>query len=110
MQTINGMVDKLKDTLSRIFQPFKNAWASEGAATIESIKHALYGIKELLGAIGHSFMEVWTNGTGEAILTTILQILQNIFNLIGDIGITFADAWNAGGIGTAIVQALANAF
>ena len=110
MQTINGMVNKLKDTLSRIFQPFKNAWASEGAATIESIKHALYGIKELLGAIGHSFMEVWTNGTGEAILTTILQILQNIFNLIGDIGITFADAWNAGGIGTAIVQALANAF
>ena len=110
MQTINGMVNKLKDTLSKIFQPFKNAWASEGAATIESIKHALYGIKELLGAIGHSFMEVWTNGTGEAILTTILQILQNIFNLIGDIGITFADAWNAGGIGTAIVQALANAF
>ncbi len=110
MQTINSMVGKLKDTLSRIFQPFKNAWASEGAETIESIKHALYGIKELLGAIGHSFMEVWTNGTGEAILTTILQILQNIFNLIGDIGITFADAWNAGGIGTAIVQALANAF
>ncbi|MDQ0149358.1 hypothetical protein ACFO6R_10130 [Eubacterium multiforme] len=110
MQKINGMVEKLKDIISRIFQPFKAAWAREGAATIASIKYALHGIWELIRSIGHSFMEVWTNGTGEAILVVILQILQNIFNIIGDIGITFANAWNAGGIGTAIVQSLANAF
>lgn len=110
MQKINGMVKKLKDIISRIFQPFKAAWAREGAATIASIKYALHGIWELIRSIGHSFLEVWTNGTGEAILVVILQILQNIFNIIGDIGITFANAWNAGGIGTAIVQGLANAF
>ncbi|MEG0133917.1 hypothetical protein [Clostridium sp.] len=110
MKQINGMVEKLKDIISRIFQPFANAWAREGAATIASIKYALHGIWELIRSIGHSFMEVWTNGTGEAILVIILQILQNIFNIIGDIGTTFANAWNAGGIGTAIVQSLANAF
>ncbi|WP_024613657.1 membrane protein [Clostridium sp. Ade.TY] len=110
MQKINAMVEKLKDIISKIFQPFKNAWAREGAATIASIKYALHGIWELIRSIGHSFLEVWTNGTGEAILVVILQILQNIFNIIGDIGITFANAWNAGGIGTAIVQTLANAF
>lgn len=110
MQKINEMVEKLKDIISKIFQPFKNAWAREGAATIASIKYALHGIWELIKAIGSSFLEVWTNGTGEAILVVILQILKNIFNIIGDIAITFADAWNAGGIGTSIVQSLANTF
>lgn len=110
MQKINAMVEKLKDIISKIFQPFKNAWAREGVATIASIKYALLGIWELIKAIGSSFLEVWTNGTGEAILVVILQILQNIFNIIGDIAITFADAWNAGGIGTSIVQSLANTF
>ncbi|EGT0689890.1 hypothetical protein GW986_08890 [Clostridium perfringens] len=109
MQKINAMVEKLKDIISKIFQPFKNAWAREGAATIASIKYALHGVWELIKAIGISFLEVWTNGTGEEILVVILQILQNIFNIVGDIAITFADAWNAGGIGTAIVQSLANA-
>ena len=109
MQRINAMVEKLKDIISKIFQPFKNAWAREGAATITSIKYALHGVWELIKAIGISFLEVWTNGTGEKILVVILQILQNIFNIVGDIAITFADAWNAGGIGTAIVQSLANA-
>ena len=109
MQKINAMVEKLKDIISKIFQPFKNAWAREGAATITSIKYALHGVWELIKAIGISFLEVWTNGTGEEILVVILQILQNIFNIVGDIAITFADAWNAGGIGTAIVQSLANA-
>ncbi len=110
MQKINAMVEKLKNIISKIFQPFKNAWAREGAATIASIKYALHGIWELIKAIGSSFLEVWTNGTGEAILVVILQILQNIFNIIGDIAITFTNAWNAGGIGTSIVQSLANTF
>ncbi|KAB8118471.1 hypothetical protein FVB38_16685, partial [Clostridium perfringens] len=43
MQKINAMVEKLKDIISKIFQPFKNAWAREGAATIASIKYALHG-------------------------------------------------------------------
>lgn len=110
MQKINEMVEKIKDIISKIFQPFKNAWEREGVATIASMQYALHGIWELIKSIGSSFLEVWTNGTGEEILVVILQILQNIFNIIGDIAITFANAWNAGGIGTAIVQSLANAF
>ncbi|HHD2785037.1 TPA: hypothetical protein ACOTHR_002564 [Clostridium perfringens] len=110
MQKINEMVEKIKDIISKIFQPFKNAWEREGVATIASMQYALHGIWKLIKSIGSSFLEVWTNGTGEEILVVILQILQNIFNIIGDIAITFANAWNAGGIGTAIVQSLANAF
>ncbi|MBM7835954.1 flagellar biosynthesis chaperone FliJ [Clostridium sardiniense] len=110
MKKIDDMVAKLKDIISKIFQPFKAAWAREGSATIESIKYALHGIWYLIKSIGKSFLEVWTNGTGERILVVILQILQNIFNIIGDIATTFANAWNAGNIGTHIVQTLADAF
>ncbi|MBY0756509.1 hypothetical protein K5V21_13745 [Clostridium sardiniense] len=110
MKKINDMVAKLKGIISKVFQPFKVAWAREGAATIESIKYALHGIWYLIKSIGKSFLEVWTNGTGERILVVILQILQNIFNIIGDIATTFANAWNAGGVGTHIVQTLADAF
>ncbi|WP_142414387.1 hypothetical protein [Hathewaya massiliensis] len=109
-KAIENIINKLKAVLSSIFQPFKNAWAKEGQATIASIKYALHSILDLLGSIGKSMLTVWTNGTGEKILTVILQILQNIFNIIGDIASTFATAWNSGDIGTKIIQGLSNAF
>ncbi|WP_102400211.1 phage tail protein [Haloimpatiens massiliensis] len=107
-KAIEGMAKKVKAVLATIFQPFKNAWAKEGQATIASIKYALHSILDLLGSIGNSMLTVWSNGTGEAILTVILQILQDIFNIIGDISSTFTTAWNKGGIGTSIVQGIAN--
>lgn len=109
-KSTKAWVDKFKKLLSQIFQPFKNAWAKEGQSTITSMKYALNSILELIKSIGKSFLTVWTNGTGEAILVVILQILQNIFNIIGDIATTFANAWNSGDIGTHIVQTLADAF
>lgn len=100
--------NKFKSILSTIFQPFKQAWAKEGTNTINSIKYALSSVVDLIGSIGKSFATVWTNGTGEKIVSTILQILQNIFNIIGDIATTFANAWNEGNIGTSIIQGVAN--
>lgn len=101
-------VQKFKDLMSQIFQPFKNAWAREGQATIDSMKYALSNILELVKSIGRSFLEVWTNGTGEEILVRILQILQVIFGIIGDIAGAFNTAWNTGGLGTALVQSIAD--
>ncbi|CAM2949279.1 hypothetical protein HAHI6034_05790 [Hathewaya histolytica] len=107
---IEGLGKKVRDVLASIFQPFKNAWAKEGQATIASMKYAFNSILDLLGNIGKSMLTVWTNGTGEKILTVILQILQNIFNIIGDIASTFATAWNSCDIGTKIIQGIANTF
>lgn len=102
------LVDKIKKILSKIFEPFKKAWEREGAKTIKSIKYALNSILDLVKSIGISFLEVWTNGSGEKILVVILQILQNIFNIIGDISKTFSIAWNNNKIGTKIIQGIAN--
>ncbi len=97
---------KFKDLLSKIFQPFKAAWDAEGAATIAAMRYALDSIWQLTKSIGRSFLEVWTNGTGERTLTLILQIFQNIFNLVGNLAIRIDEAWNKNNTGTKIIQSI----
>lgn len=101
-------IERFKEIMGQIFEPFKKAWENEGQNTINSIKYALNEIKELIKAIGRSWLEVWTNGTGQAILETMLRILQNIFNTIGDIAQSFTKAWVEGGRGTSIMQHIHN--
>lgn len=97
-------IDKFKEIMSKIFEPFKLAWENEGQATIDAMKYALTGIWGLTKEIGKSWLEVWTNGTGQAILETILRIIQNILGSIGDMARSFTKAWVEGGRGTAIMQ------
>ena len=103
-------VQKFKELMAQIFQPFKAAWDREGQATIASMRYALENVWELVKSIGKSFLEVWTNGTGEEILARLLQILQTIFGVVGDIAGAFRIAWETGGLGTSLVQSIADAF
>lgn len=103
-------VNKFKDVLSRIFQPFRESWGAEGANTISAMKSALDSVWTLIKDIGKSFLSVWTNGTGTIILTNILQIFQNIFNIIKNIASGLSEAWNENGNGTAIIQSVLDIF
>lgn len=103
-------VQKFKELMAQIFQPFKAAWDREGQTTIASMRYALENVWELVKSIGKSFLEVWTNGTGEEILARLLQILQTIFGVVGDIAGAFRIAWETGGLGTSLVQSIADAF
>lgn len=97
-------IERFKELMSSIFEPFKNAWENEGLNTINAAKYALDSIKGLIKAIGDSWREVWENGTGQAIVETVLRILQNIFNIVGNIATAFTEAWNTNEIGTQIIQ------
>ena len=103
-------LEKLKDILSKIFQPFKEAWEKEGKNTIDAAKYAFSELESLAESVGKSMLEVWTNGTGTKILITMLQIAQGVLITIGNIARQLDEAWNKNQVGTAIVQALANAF
>lgn len=102
--------EKIKDVLSQIFTPFKQAWEREGKATIDAAKYALSSLGGLAKSVGKSLLEVWTNGTGTQMLSTMLQIAQNILITIGNIASGIEDAWNKNAVGTQIIQAIANAF
>lgn len=107
MTVLEKLANRVKDVLGKLWQPFKNAWAAEGLSTINEAKTALFSILGLLGNIGSSFLTVWTNGSGEIILTLILKIFQDIFKIIGKIASSLSTAWNKGGIGTSIFQGIA---
>jgi hypothetical protein len=102
--------EKIKDVLGQIFQPFKEAWEREGKNTIDAAKYALSELGALAKSVGSSMLEVWTNGTGTQILSTMLQIAQGLLTTIGNIARQLDTAWNKNAVGTAIIQAIADAF
>lgn len=100
--------EKFKKILSDLFKPMKQAWDKEGKATMDALKYALSEIWQLIKDIGKSFMEVWTNGTGQKVCENILKVLQTIFKIVGDIAKAFDIAWNKGGLGTKLIQNIFN--
>lgn len=100
--------EKFKKILSDLFKPMKQAWDKEGKATMDALKYALSEIWQLIKDIGKSFMEVWTNGTGQKVCENILKVLQTIFKIVGDIAKAFDIAWNKGGLGTKLIQDIFN--
>ncbi|MEW9991804.1 hypothetical protein [Clostridium butyricum] len=103
--------EKFKKILSDLFKPMKQAWDKEGKSTMDALKYALSEIWQLIKDIGKSFMEVWTNGTGQKVCENILNSLNSVLELLIDIGETFRNVWNSGigvEICTNILQILDN--
>ena len=96
--------------LKDFFKPFQDAWKKQGQKVINAWKYALREVIGLASAIGKSFMEVWTNGTGQKFIENILILLADVLNIIGDIARAFKDAWNEDGRGTALIQSYFNMF
>jgi len=103
-------VEKFKEVMSKLFEPFKLAWKSEGQNVIDAAKYALGEIKELIKAIAKSWMEVWTGGTGQEIIENILKIITNIFNIVGNLAAAFRMAWEKNEVGTRIIQGILDVF
>lgn len=96
--------------LKDFFKPFQDAWKNQGQNVMDSWKHALGQIIGLAGSIGKSFMEVWTNGTGQLFIENILILLADVLNIIGDIAKAFKDAWEDDGRGTTLIQTIFDMF
>lgn len=107
---IKNLADKLKKIFGEIFKPFKEAWEKEGEATIKAANYAFSSLGNLAKSVGKSMMSVWTNGTGTKMLSTMLQIGQNVLKTVGNIARQLEIAWNKNEVGTAIIQAIADAF
>lgn len=105
-----GKLGGLRSIFSSLVEPFVSAWENRGQGTIDSIKYSFGEIAGLAGEIGSSFVEVWSNGTGQTSLEHILGIITNINNATGNLTRNFKNAWAEGDLGTTIVQNVADAF
>lgn len=94
--------------LTDFWKVFQDSWAQYGQQTIESAKNALSALKDMVSAVGQSFMAIWTNGTGLETLNNIQLLLQTIFNLITAIATAFTNAWNTNNTGEQMLQAIMN--
>lgn len=94
--------------LTDFWKVFQDSWAQYGQQTIESAKNALSALKDMVSAIGQSFMAIWTNGTGLETLNNIQLMLQTIFDLIAAIATAFTNAWNTNNTGEQMLQSIMN--
>lgn len=108
-QQVTSFAKDIENVLGGIFKPFKQAWEKEGAKTIKSIQDKFSAMKTFIGTVGNTFAQVWTNGTGETVLSNILQIIQNINQITTNLYTNLTKAWNANGNGLIITQNVMNA-
>ncbi|MCO5531589.1 transglycosylase SLT domain-containing protein [Enterococcus faecium] len=94
----------IQNLLKDFFKPFQDAWKNQGQRVIDAWKYALGEVIVLASAIGKSFMEVWTNGTGQLFIENILILLADVLGIIGDIAGAFKRAWEDDGRGTRLIQ------
>jgi len=107
---LTDFAKKFKDILSKLFDPIKKAWDAQGQKVIDAWKYALKEVGGLIQAIGKSFMDVWTNGTGQKFVENLLILLADVLNIIGDIAGAFKRAWEDNGRGTALIQSIFDMF
>lgn len=96
----------IQNLLEDFFKPFQDAWKNQGQRVIDAWKYALGEVIGLASAIGKSFMEVWTNGTGQLFIENILILLADVLGIIGDIAGAFRRSWEDNGRGTRLIQSI----
>ena len=96
----------IQNVMKDFFKPFQDAWKNQGQNVMSAWKYALVEVIGLVSAIGKSFMQVWTNGTGQKFIENLLILLADVLNIIGDIAKAFKNAWNEDGRGTAFIQSI----
>lgn len=97
---------KFKKIMSELFAPIKDAWSKHGQPVMDSIKTTAGKIKKLFLDIGKDFKDVWTDGTGERLVSSILNLIRSIVANVGKIAGAFDKAWNKGDNGKKIIKAI----
>ena len=101
---IENIANKVKDILSRFFEPLKKAWKSQGKSVMDAWKHAIKEIGKLLKSVGSDFLEVWQQQKTVQIFKDILQIIKDIGLAIGHLAENFRKAWEENDTGLRIFE------
>lgn len=101
---ILDMVDKVKDIMSKLFAPLKEAWDREGKFVMDSWKYALDEVWKLVKDIGRDFLKVWQQPETVDIFADILHIIGDIGLVAGHLARNFREAWNENETGLHILE------
>ncbi len=106
------IVKDIGQAVDTFAKSFKTAWDDDnrGYNYIESIFNKWNAMLGIIDSIASSVTTVWGNGTGTKIIANQLDICTNINNTIANLGKNFKTAWDDAGLGTDIIQNLADIF
>lgn len=102
--------DKVKDILSKLFAPLKEAWDREGKFVMDSWKYALDEVWNLIKDIGRDFLTVWNQEKTIQMLADILHIIGDIGLIIGNVAHALDEAWNKNQTGLHILENIRDIF
>lgn len=98
------LADKIKDILSKLFAPLKEAWNRQGKFVMKAWKYALDEVWKLIKDIGRDFLKVWQQEKTIKIFEDILKIIGYIGLTIGKLAEKFREAWNENETGLRILE------
>lgn len=104
--TGNGMPGQFKEFFERLFDPLKRAWDNVGSSVMTSIQTAFETIKQTAIDIGTSFVDVWTDGTGQAWAESMLENFRSLVDLGTAFVGTFDQAWTEAGRGDEVIRSI----
>lgn len=100
--------DKMKSDVPAILEPIVSAWETTGAETLDKIANSWKNIKELVGGVRDTFLEIWENGTGQRSMELLLETTGNIARAFGNVASGIKIAWDNAGAGKRILQGVWN--
>ena len=104
---IKLQADAIKETLGQLFTPLKQSWEENGPQVLSSVKNMFSAVKQLVGDVSASFMQVWNaEGYGKAITDNLLITFSNLVDTVGNLITNFDKAWVSGDTGTKILRHL----
>lgn len=98
------MAEKVKEILTSLFNPLKEAWDREGQFVMDSWKYALGEVWKLIKDIGRDFLTVWQQEGTIRIFENILHIIGDIGLVVGNLAVKFREAWNENDTGLHILE------
>lgn len=101
---IKKFADKVKEILSRLFEPMEKAWNRQGKKVIDAWKYALKEVSKLAKSIGSDFLDVWNQEDTVRILEDILLIIADIGLIVGNLASQFRAAWEENETGKKIFE------
>ena len=107
---LENALNKIKNIASTLFDPIRKAWDKHGASVMKSAKDMGESLWKTFKEVGKSFADVWTNGTGETIVSNILKLWKDVFDTIKNVSDAFRNAWTQDDNGTQIIQNIADIF
>lgn len=101
---ILNIAEKIRDILSKLFEPLKEAWNREGKFVMESWKYALDEVWKLIKDVGRDFLTVWQQEATIKIFEDLLHIIGDIGLIVGNLARNFREAWNENDVGLHILE------